>query len=125
MNGGATTAIATVLVALITTVGLIIRSRRSPGKGDVTIGQLWDENRKLRTDLENLSERVDDLVNDRDGQRNAVRILGDGFDALSAVVERTSPPPAITPGEHAAIARAKQLLGDDAIWATGGRPRPT
>lgn len=124
MNGGAWTALSAIVVALITTIGLYYRSRKRPGRDDVTVTQLWDENRKLRDDLNAVSDKVDGLIRDRDAQHNAVRILGDGFDALSAVVERTSPPPTITSGEHAAIERAKQLLGDDAIWATG-RPHRT
>lgn len=124
MSGAAWTAVASIVVALITTVGLIVRSRQRPGKNDVTIPQLWERIEALEGRGAALERRVDDMTKDRDEQRNAVRVLGDGFDALSAVVERTSPSPVVTPSEHAAIARAKQLLGDDAIWATGGRPRP-
>jgi hypothetical protein len=118
---------ASILVALISAAVLVIVKRT---RGPVAIQDLWDENRQLRKDLDAVSRKVDGLISDRENQLTVNRIMGEGFDALSAVVERTTAEtgiaPAFTPQEHAAVERARALRSDDELWNTLQRstPRP-
>lgn len=113
---------ATLAVAAIGALGLIIVRRL---RGPVTVQDLWAENRSLRDDLTEVSRKVDQLVRNEQVQLGVNRIMGEGFDALSGYVERTSDEagikPAYTRAEHESIERARALRGDDAIWPTGNR----
>lgn len=107
------------VVAAISAAALVIVRRL---KGPVTIQDLWAENRQLRTDLDAVSQKVDRLVQGRETQLAVNRIMGEGFDALSAYVERDTDArdtkPVFTRAEHDAIARARALRDDDSVWIT-------
>jgi hypothetical protein len=117
---------ATLLVGLITTLGLlVVRKLRGP----VTVQDLWAENRQLRTDLDAVSQKVDGLVRYRETQLTVNRIMGEGFDALSGYVERTSAEagvkPEFTSAEHDAVERARALRSNDELWNTLQQNPPT
>jgi hypothetical protein len=114
---------ASILVAVIGgAVVLIVRKVRGP----VVIQDLWAENRLLRKDIGELELRlglkIDALSMAHDAQLTVNRIMGDGFDALSSYVERTSvvtkAKPVFTEEEHRAIERARALRADDSAWPT-------
>lgn len=112
--------VASILVALIGALALIIVRRT---RGPVEIPALWEENRKLRADLTELSQRVDGLIASREDQLTVNRIMGEGFDALSNGVERMSVQPTFTPPESEAISRARALRDDTDLWHTLQNPR--
>jgi hypothetical protein len=109
---------ASVLVAVIGALALmIVRLIRGP----VAIQDLWTENRELRKDLKSLETKVDGLIADRESQLTVNRIMGEGFDALSGYVERTTEhgmKPTYTHVEHMAIERARALRSDETAWTT-------
>lgn len=109
---------ASVLVAVIGALALmIVRLIRGP----VAIQDLWTENRELRKDLKSLETKVDGLIADRESQLTVNRIMGEGFDALSGYVERTTEhgmKPTYTHAEHTAIERARALRSDETAWTT-------
>jgi hypothetical protein len=109
---------ASVLVAVIGALALmIVRLIRGP----VAIQDLWTENRELRKDLKSLETKVDGLIADRESQLTVNRIMGEGFDALSGYVERTTEhgmKPTYTLSEHMAIERARALRSDETAWTT-------
>ena len=115
--------VASLCVAVIGATALVIVRKI---RGPVTIQDLWAENRQLREDLDAISSKVDTLVAGRETQLTVNRIMGEGFDALSAYVERDSEErgttPAFTRAEHNAIDRARALREDDSIWTTSTRP---
>jgi hypothetical protein len=113
---------ATLLSAIIGGVVLII-VRRS--RGPVAIQDLWTENRLMRNEMTALAAKVDGLIADRASQLTVNRIMGEGFDALSGYVERTTEQgmkPSYTPAEHTAIERARALRSDGAAWPSSARP---
>lgn len=127
MNQGNAAILAALITALIGGAFLLIARRLKP---PVTIQDVWKENRALRSDLalsdkriDELAHKVDQLVKASETQLTVNRIMGEGFDALSGYVERTSGgiKPAYTVEEHDAIERAKALRNDDAIWNTASR----
>ena len=110
---------AVVAVATVSAIALVIVRKL---KGPVTIQDLWAENRQLRTDLNAVSAKVDTLVQVRATERAEGRIVGEGFDALAAYVDRDSEArgtaPLFTPRERAAIDAAKRVREDDTVWNT-------
>lgn len=107
--------LASIIVAVVGAVGLIVVRRT---RGPVAIQDLWAENRQLRADLQALEEKVDGLLHTRETQLTVNRIMGEGFDALSAGVARLTSQPTFTPAELAAISRARALREDDDLWNT-------
>lgn len=107
---------ATVLAAALGAVGLlVVRIVRGP----VTIQDLWKENRQLRIDLAKTDAKVDRLMQSYQHQMTVNRVMGEGFDALSNYVERTSGAvPSFTWQEREAVERARALRSDDLKWAT-------
>jgi hypothetical protein len=131
MNQGNAAILAALITALIGGAFLLIARRLKP---PVTIQDVWKENRALRTDLmraetrlDELAHKVERLLRASETQLTVNRIMGEGFDALSGYVERTSGgiKPAYTAEEHDAIERAKALRNDDAIWNTASRQPQT
>lgn len=110
---------AVVAAAAISALALVIVRKL---KGPVTIQDLWAENRQLRTDLNAVSAKVETLIQVRATERAESRIVGEGFDALSAAVDRDSEArgtaPLFTPRERAAIDAAKRVRADDTVWNT-------
>lgn len=106
---------ASVMVALIGALALVIVRKI---RGPVAIQDLWDENRKLRADVDKLGEKVDGLIESRETQLNVNRVMGEGFDALSHGIERLEVKPSFTRTEHAAIERARAVRSDETIWLT-------
>lgn len=110
---------AVVGAALVSAIALVIVRKL---KGPVTIQDLWAENRQLRTDLNAVSAKVDTLVQVRATERAESRIVGEGFDALAAYVDRDAEArdtvPLFTPRERAAIEAAKRVREDDTVWNT-------
>lgn len=110
---------AVVAAAAISALALVIVRKL---KGPVTIQDLWAENRQLRTDLNAVSAKVETLIQVRATERAESRIVGEGFDALSAAVDRDSEArgtaPLFTPRERAAIDAARRVRADDTVWNT-------
>ena len=126
-----------VLIALITAGGgsvgavLLFVQRRLPPRPasarDVAITEVWAELRLVRAELA-------EVVRERDSSRDAVAVITESndaltaaVDALTAAVERTKPPIVFTIAEQQAIDRAKAARRphDDSGWPTlGGRPSP-
>lgn len=109
---------ATIIVAIVSAIGLIIVRKT---RGPVTIQDLWKENRDLRTDLTAMEKKVDRLFQTQRTQFTINRIMGEGFDALSSYVERTTAAgtkPKFTSLEHEAIVRARALRSEDTSWDT-------
>ncbi|WIB25442.1 hypothetical protein [Curtobacterium sp. MCSS17_015] len=126
-----------VLIALITAGGgsvgavLLFIQRRLPPRPasarDVAITEVWAELRLVRAELA-------EVVRERDASRDAVAVITESndaltaaVDALTAAVERTKPPIVFTIAEQQAIDRAKSVRRphDDSAWPTlGGRPAP-
>lgn len=107
----------TVVAAVLALAGVIIVNKtRKP----VATQDLWDENRKLRVEVREQSDRID-LIEDkferRDQERQrTIRVLGSGFDALLHYLERIRPEwgtgdamPAFTAAELAAIDPARSI----------------
>ena len=107
--------VATVAVALISAVALVIVRRI---RGPVTIQDLWGENRQLRKDLDAISRKVDALLLSRETQLNINRTMGEGFDAQAALIERTRVADGFTPQEATAVGRARAMREDDDLWNT-------
>lgn len=114
---------ATVVAAALGAAALVIVRRM---RGPVAIQDLWAENRSLRADLKGMNDRlqttdakVERLMRSYQHQITVNQAMGEGFDALSNYVERTSgSSPAFTQWEHDAVQRARALRSDDLIWAT-------
>lgn len=110
---------AVVVAAIVSATALVIVRKL---KGPVTIQDLWAENRQLRTDLNAVSAKVDTLVQVRATERAESRTVGEGFDALSAYVDRDSEArgtaPLFTRSERAAIEAAKRVREDETTWNT-------
>jgi hypothetical protein len=107
--------VATLAVGVISAAALVIVRRI---RGPVTIQDLWGENRQLRKDLDAISRKVDALLLSRETQLNINRVMGEGFDAQSALIERTGTATFLTPQEQSAIDKARALRDDDDLWNT-------
>lgn len=93
---------------------LLVRKLRGP----VTIQDLWAENRSLRADLTTVQDQVNALITASNTQLAVNRTLGDGFDAMTAAVERSEVDIHFTRAEQEAIDRARALRGDERRWDT-------
>jgi hypothetical protein len=127
-----------VTIALITvggsTIGavlLFVRRLLPPRPAsarDVAINDVWEELRQLRGELSKVRNELDAVIRERDAEHVMVTILTDSNDALTAAVERTTPPIVFTPAEQQAIDRAKaaRQAHDDSTWPTlSKRPAQT
>jgi hypothetical protein len=117
---------ATVIAALLGATALVIVRKV---RGPVAIQDLWAENRLQRTEMTAMNLRVDALVSGRESDRNIIRIISEGFRALSDVVDRqvhNGVQPKIFPDEEKAIERARAVVDDDDLWNTlPAVPKPT
>ena len=107
-------ALSPIIVAIIAALGVVLARLI---RGPVTVQDLWNENRQLRTDLTKVEGQVRGLMRANSTQLTVNRILGEGFDALSGAVERSGLALSFTPAEHTAIDRARALRNDDELWA--------
>jgi hypothetical protein len=102
------------VVAAVIGGAYLLKVKRTPEPTppeEITLSKAW-----ARLDIQ--ERQITSLVADRDHQRNGVRILGDGFDALRAAMARIIPPPIFTRGEQEAIDRAAAIRDDDTMWST-------
>lgn len=108
---------AAVVVAAVLSAAALVIVRKV--RGPVEIQDLWRENRQLRADLAETDAKVERLLQSSQHQMTVNRVMGEGFDALSNYVERTSgAAPAFTLQEREAVQRARALRSDDLKWAT-------
>lgn len=131
MDVQALVAIGGALAAIIAAVTAIVRTRGENTNKSSEIKQELDKQIDARVAsqlqeawarITSLELRVGTLTADRDFQKSAVRTLGEGFEVLSDVVERTDPRPDFTRREKQTIDEARALWADDSLWKTQGGP---
>lgn len=111
MTDAAWAAFGSIVIAVCGVVGLLVRK----WKPRVRARDGYDTLVKRMGEAE---QRIDTLAEERGLFRSAFRTMSDGFDALKAALERSSPTPTFTRGEQAAIDAARALRDDDALWPT-------
>lgn len=111
-----------ITVAVIGILGLIIaRMVRRP----VSQVDLWAQINKQNDQITVLQNRLSTIesqrTSDRNQQLNINRVMGDGFDALSGYVRRTTAVgrrPDFTDDERDKIEKARALRDSDELWPT-------
>lgn len=125
-------AIITAFGVIVGSVILIIVKRTKPAVGTVDMWkQINSQNATItsqNSDISGLQTAVAKLqqqrLDDRETQLNVNRVMGDGFDALSGYVRRTTAAgrkPEFSDDEREKIERARALRDSDDLWPTASK----